>query len=144
MSLPPKLYLCPLNALAKACVPFTRPVASAAPTHLAAPASQRLPAMRRLYVQLGLCQLPPHQVGWRTSPAGQRHRLSHRLLRPFTSLWEHDGQLNSWAAFSAEKAALLTALRSIPYVVIFSGDRHEFASIEFTAPPDALGGHTAR
>ncbi|KAJ7490064.1 PhoD-like phosphatase-domain-containing protein [Mycena galericulata] len=63
---------------------------------------------------------------------------------PFTSLWGHDAQLDSWAAFPAEKAALLTALHSVPNVVILSGDRHEFASIEFNAPPDAPGGHTVR
>lgn len=53
---------------------------------------------------------------------------------PFTSLWGHDAQKDSWAAFPAEKAALLEALHSVPNVVILSGDRHEFASIEFNTP----------
>ncbi|KAJ7702478.1 PhoD-like phosphatase-domain-containing protein [Mycena rosella] len=53
---------------------------------------------------------------------------------PFTSLWGHDAAVDSWAAFPAEKAALLDALHSVPNVVIISGDRHEFASIEFNTP----------
>jgi len=52
---------------------------------------------------------------------------------PFTSLWGYDAQNDSWAAFPAEKAALLDALHSVPNVVIISGDRHEFASIEFNS-----------
>ncbi|KAJ7067728.1 PhoD-like phosphatase-domain-containing protein [Mycena belliarum] len=53
---------------------------------------------------------------------------------PFTSLWGHDAAIDSWAAFPAEKAALLDALHSVPNVIIISGDRHEFASIEFSTP----------
>ncbi|KAF7304625.1 hypothetical protein MKEN_01176400 [Mycena kentingensis (nom. inval.)] len=53
---------------------------------------------------------------------------------PFTSLWGFDAQVDSWAAFPAEKAALLDAFHSVPNVIIISGDRHEFASIEFTSP----------
>ncbi|KAF8185067.1 PhoD-like phosphatase-domain-containing protein [Mycena galopus ATCC 62051] len=53
---------------------------------------------------------------------------------PFTSLWGHDAQSDSWAGFPAEKAALLEALHSVPNVIIISGDRHEFASIEFNSP----------
>ncbi|KAJ7184087.1 PhoD-like phosphatase-domain-containing protein [Mycena filopes] len=53
---------------------------------------------------------------------------------PFTSLWGHDAATDSWAAFPAEKAALLEAMHSVPNVVILSGDRHEFASIEFNTP----------
>ncbi|KAJ7746665.1 PhoD-like phosphatase-domain-containing protein [Mycena metata] len=53
---------------------------------------------------------------------------------PFTSLWGHDAATDSWAGFPAEKAALLDALHSVPNVVILSGDRHEFASIEFNTP----------
>ncbi|KAF7295206.1 hypothetical protein MIND_01059400 [Mycena indigotica] len=52
---------------------------------------------------------------------------------PFTSLWGHDAASDSWAAYPAEKAAVLAALHSVPNVVILSGDRHEFASIEFNA-----------
>ncbi|KIM48985.1 hypothetical protein M413DRAFT_21288 [Hebeloma cylindrosporum] len=51
---------------------------------------------------------------------------------PFTSLWTHDAQIDSWAAYPAEKASLLAAFQSVPNVVIISGDRHEFASIEFS------------
>ncbi|KAK7023800.1 alkaline phosphatase D [Favolaschia claudopus] len=53
---------------------------------------------------------------------------------PFTSLWGHDAQVDSWAAFPAEKAALLEALHSVPNVVIISGDRHEFAAIQYNTP----------
>ncbi|KDR81363.1 hypothetical protein GALMADRAFT_239216 [Galerina marginata CBS 339.88] len=61
---------------------------------------------------------------------------------PFTSLWTHDAQIDSWAAFPEEKAALLKAFHSVPNVVIISGDRHEFAAIEFASPDPAL--HTVR
>ncbi|KAF8163057.1 PhoD-like phosphatase-domain-containing protein [Crassisporium funariophilum] len=50
---------------------------------------------------------------------------------PFTSLWGHDAAIDSWAGFPSEKAALLNVLHSVPNVVILSGDRHEFAAIEF-------------
>ncbi|KAG6910883.1 hypothetical protein DXG01_006566 [Tephrocybe rancida] len=53
---------------------------------------------------------------------------------PFTSLWGHDAQTDSWAGFPEEKQALLTAFHSIPNVILLSGDRHEFAAIEFTSP----------
>ncbi|KAJ7632327.1 PhoD-like phosphatase-domain-containing protein [Roridomyces roridus] len=62
---------------------------------------------------------------------------------PFVGLWTHDPH-DSWAGFPAEKAQLLEAFHSVPNVVIISGDRHEFASIEFNAPPDVPGGHTVR
>ncbi|KAJ7074428.1 PhoD-like phosphatase-domain-containing protein [Mycena amicta] len=52
---------------------------------------------------------------------------------PFTSLWGHDAIVDSWAAYAAEKAAILDALHSVPNVIIISGDRHEFASIEFNS-----------
>ncbi|EMD34490.1 hypothetical protein CERSUDRAFT_141018 [Gelatoporia subvermispora B] len=52
---------------------------------------------------------------------------------PFTSLWQHDAQTDSWAGFPVEKAALLNALHSVPNVVILSGDRHEFAAIQYNA-----------
>ncbi|KAL0578425.1 hypothetical protein V5O48_003575 [Marasmius crinis-equi] len=51
---------------------------------------------------------------------------------PFTSLWTHDAQLDTWAAYPTEKQTLLTMLHSVPNVVVLSGDRHEFAAIEFT------------
>jgi len=53
---------------------------------------------------------------------------------PFTSLWGQDAASDSWAAFPTEKAALLEAFHSVPNVIIISGDRHEFASIEFNTP----------
>ncbi|KAF9532442.1 PhoD-like phosphatase-domain-containing protein [Crepidotus variabilis] len=62
---------------------------------------------------------------------------------PFTSLWTHDAQIDSWAAYPAEKASLLKVLHSVPNVVVISGDRHEFAVIEFN-PPDSTFGHVVR
>ena len=56
---------------------------------------------------------------------------------PFTSLWTHDAQTDSWAGYESEKAALLNVLYTVPNVVILSGDRHEFAAIEFN--PDGFG-----
>jgi alkaline phosphatase D len=50
---------------------------------------------------------------------------------PFTSLWTHDAQIDSWAAYASEKASLLSALHTVPNVYLLSGDRHEFAAIEF-------------
>jgi alkaline phosphatase D len=61
---------------------------------------------------------------------------------PFTSLWMRDAQYDSWAGFPVEKARLLEAFHSVPNVMILSGDRHEFAAIEFnSASPDH---HTVR
>ena len=60
---------------------------------------------------------------------------------PFTSLWQHDAQFDSWAAFEDEKAHLLSAIHTVPNVVILSGDRHEFAAIEYNGP--SLSSHTA-
>lgn len=53
---------------------------------------------------------------------------------PFTSLWTHDAQSDSWAGFPDEKQVLLKAFHSVPNMVLLSGDRHEFAAIEFTGP----------
>ena len=50
---------------------------------------------------------------------------------PFTSLWTHDALTDSWAGFPAEKEALLAALHSVPNVILLSGDRHEFAAVEY-------------
>ncbi|KAH8108215.1 PhoD-like phosphatase-domain-containing protein [Cristinia sonorae] len=52
---------------------------------------------------------------------------------PFTSLWQMDAQVDSWAAYAKEKAELLEVLHTVPNVMILSGDRHEFAVIEFSA-----------
>ncbi|KAF8876036.1 PhoD-like phosphatase-domain-containing protein [Gymnopilus junonius] len=61
---------------------------------------------------------------------------------PFTSLWTHDAQTDSWAGYPLEKAALLEAFHSVPNVVIISGDRHEFAALEFPAADPSR--HTVR
>ncbi|KAJ3490705.1 hypothetical protein NLJ89_g11411 [Agrocybe chaxingu] len=53
---------------------------------------------------------------------------------PFTSLWTHDAQIDSWAGYPLEKAALLQAFHSVPNVVVISGDRHEFAVVEYNTP----------
>ncbi|KAF7440880.1 hypothetical protein PC9H_001229 [Pleurotus ostreatus] len=52
---------------------------------------------------------------------------------PFTSLWGHDAQMDSWAGYRTEKAALLEKVHSVPNVIFLSGDRHEFAAIEFNS-----------
>ncbi len=52
---------------------------------------------------------------------------------PFTSLWTYEGPLETWAGFPVEKASLLSALHTVPNVILLSGDRHEFAAIEFEA-----------
>ncbi|KAI0043550.1 hypothetical protein FA95DRAFT_1563180 [Auriscalpium vulgare] len=53
---------------------------------------------------------------------------------PFTSLWTHEAVTDSWAGYPYEKAALLSALHTVPNVFLLSGDRHEFAAIEFNGP----------
>ncbi|KAG5725346.1 hypothetical protein E4T56_gene6761 [Termitomyces sp. T112] len=52
---------------------------------------------------------------------------------PFTSLWGHDAQRDSWAGFPEEKQELFTTFHSVPNVILLSDDRHEFAAIEFTS-----------
>jgi hypothetical protein len=54
---------------------------------------------------------------------------------PFTSLWTFDPS-DSWAGFAVEKAAVLKLLHSVLNVVLLSGDRHEFAIIEFNDGSD--------
>ncbi|KAH8829711.1 PhoD-like phosphatase-domain-containing protein [Flagelloscypha sp. PMI_526] len=51
---------------------------------------------------------------------------------PFTSLWGHEAKVDTWRAYPDEKESLLATLHSIPNVFILSGDRHEFAHIQFT------------
>ncbi|KAH9951414.1 PhoD-like phosphatase-domain-containing protein [Amylocystis lapponica] len=53
---------------------------------------------------------------------------------PFTSLWQYEAQFDSWAGYAYEKTALLGALHSVPNVILLSGDRHEFAAIEYRSP----------
>ncbi|KIY51150.1 Metallo-dependent phosphatase, partial [Fistulina hepatica ATCC 64428] len=60
---------------------------------------------------------------------------------PVTSLWFTDAASDTWAGFSAEKETLMTLLHSVPNVVILSGDRHEFAAVEFTPPSDLPYAH---
>lgn len=60
---------------------------------------------------------------------------------PFTSLWTYEAQTDSWAGFPSEKAALLSALHTVPNVVVLSGDRHEFGAIQFNPEHDAPGQH---
>ncbi|KAL4246501.1 hypothetical protein ABKN59_008654 [Abortiporus biennis] len=50
---------------------------------------------------------------------------------PFTDLWQYEALVDCWPAYPAEKAALLSAMHSVPNVIILSGDRHEFAAIEY-------------
>lgn len=58
---------------------------------------------------------------------------------PFTSLWTHDAQIDAWAGYAEEKAALLAAFHSVPNVVVISGDRHEFGAVEFSTEEGARG-----
>jgi alkaline phosphatase D len=58
---------------------------------------------------------------------------------PFTSLWGYDGQTDAWPGYADEKAALLKALHSVPNVIVLSGDRHEFAAIEFNGDENDNG-----
>ena len=52
---------------------------------------------------------------------------------PFTALWTYEAETDSWNPYTHEKNALLAAMHSVPNVIILSGDRHEFAAIEFEA-----------
>ncbi|KAH9967921.1 PhoD-like phosphatase-domain-containing protein [Russula dissimulans] len=64
---------------------------------------------------------------------------------PFTSLWMHDAQTDSWAGYASEKASLLSALHTVPNVYLLSGDRHEFAAIEFNPLNEVgAGAHVVR
>ncbi|KIK63882.1 hypothetical protein GYMLUDRAFT_459280 [Collybiopsis luxurians FD-317 M1] len=56
---------------------------------------------------------------------------------PLTSLWGHDAQYDSWAGFMRERDILLDALHSVPNVFVLSGDRHEFAAVEYVAPAES-------
>ncbi|KAF7777441.1 hypothetical protein Agabi119p4_3513 [Agaricus bisporus var. burnettii] len=59
---------------------------------------------------------------------------------PFTTLWLHDAQVDSWAGFPNERRLLLDAFHTVPNVIILSGDRHEFAAIAFNG--DTPESHT--
>lgn len=58
---------------------------------------------------------------------------------PFTTLWQHDALTDSWAGFTHERTALLNVMHTVSNVVVLSGDRHEFAAIEFS--PEQRGAH---
>lgn len=54
---------------------------------------------------------------------------------PFTTLWHGiNGQTDTWAGFPTERQAILDVLHTIPNVIILSGDRHEFAAVEYNSP----------
>lgn len=57
---------------------------------------------------------------------------------PFTSLWTFDAQIDTWAAYPREKSRLLEVMHTVPNIVVISGDRHEFAHIEFEPEPDPI------
>ena len=48
---------------------------------------------------------------------------------PFTTLWNGDAQVDSWAGYQFERTSILDAVSSVPNTFILSGDRHEFAAI---------------
>ncbi|CAE6426614.1 unnamed protein product [Rhizoctonia solani] len=51
---------------------------------------------------------------------------------PLTAMWGgYDGHVDLWAGYMYERDTVLSLLSSIPNVVVLSGDRHEFAAIEF-------------
>jgi len=57
----------------------------------------------------------------------------------------HDAQTDSWAGFASEKASILSALHTVPNVYLLSGDRHEFAAIEFNPLNEVgVGAHVVR
>lgn len=49
---------------------------------------------------------------------------------PFTSLWSFNAQ-DTWAGFIEERNDILSVLSTIPNAYVISGDRHEFAAIEY-------------
>lgn len=52
----------------------------------------------------------------------------------FLALWGFDAKEDAWRGYPAEKQRLLEAFHSVPNVIVLSGDRHEFAHIEFNGP----------
>jgi alkaline phosphatase D len=51
---------------------------------------------------------------------------------PLSAMWAGpDGQVDTWAGADAERRAFLDLLEYIPNVIVVSGDRHEFAAIEY-------------
>jgi alkaline phosphatase D len=51
---------------------------------------------------------------------------------PLSAMWGGiDGQSETWAGADEERRALLDLLEYVPNVIVISGDRHEFAAIEY-------------
>lgn len=51
---------------------------------------------------------------------------------PLTAMWGgYDGKVDLWAGYMQERDTVLKLLGSIPNVIVLSGDRHEFAAVEF-------------
>ncbi|KAG8693905.1 hypothetical protein FRC08_008819 [Ceratobasidium sp. 394] len=51
---------------------------------------------------------------------------------PLTAMWAgYDGHVDLWAGYMHERDTVLSLLGSVPNVVVLSGDRHEFAAVEF-------------
>jgi len=51
---------------------------------------------------------------------------------PLSALWAGpDGRTETWAGYPEERDTVLSLLASVPNVVVISGDRHEFAAIEY-------------
>ncbi|CAE6455989.1 unnamed protein product [Rhizoctonia solani] len=51
---------------------------------------------------------------------------------PLTAMWAgYDGHVDLWAGYMHERDIVLSLLSSVPNVVVLSGDRHEFAAVEF-------------
>jgi alkaline phosphatase D len=49
---------------------------------------------------------------------------------PFTSFWTVDPG-DGWSGYLEERDALLILMGTIPNVFVISGDKHEFAAIQF-------------
>jgi len=51
---------------------------------------------------------------------------------PLTAMWAgYDGHVDLWAGYMKERETVLNLLSSVPNVIVLSGDRHEFAAVEF-------------
>ncbi|KZV91612.1 Metallo-dependent phosphatase [Exidia glandulosa HHB12029] len=50
---------------------------------------------------------------------------------PLSNLWGADAKRDAWGAFPAERDALIEVLAHVPNVVVLSGDRHQFAAVDF-------------
>ncbi|WFD30297.1 alkaline phosphatase [Malassezia sp. CBS 17886] len=68
--------------------------------------------------------------------ASMNHTVTFKFVVssvPFTSLWggplDVDGRIDGWSAYPEERRMVLDVLEHVPNVVILSGDRHEFASV---------------